>query len=672
MPDKAPETGQVTHRAFGIDGPDEAGSRALEFSFASEDPYRRWFGYEVLGLQEGEVDLSRLNDRAPMLVDHRNEVGSQIGVVEKAWLDDGKGRCQVKLFDGYTEQGAKASGFLDILRQGSGGKISVGYTVDKYEKLDDEIDGEPVFRAVKWTPMEVSGVAVPADDTVGVGKSQPIATENSERGDRKMSEAAQAAETAPAQPVAETKAAAPEAQPAPAPAVVVDNGKVRADILAIAESDAYAPYGAEKLAMRELAKPSPSVEGFRAALMDEMVKGSQPSQGERLYGRIGVEESRKFNFGNLRRALVHRLNGNHKEAEKVGGFEMEFGAEFTRELGAGGLKEAKGFSIPIGAFAMEAVRSGAILNRVSSVNPNAETSGTTVGQGELRGTDHRADLFVEALYNASAFLGNGATVMEGLQGNLEFPREGTVIQASWRQENEEHRPTDPTFSDTMMTPKRLSAGVVRTRQLLLQSDPSIDRILMRELTEGMAEAEDGAIIAADGTGNAPTGIMKEMADLSGTPQTVKPAYSNANSGFAPNHDFIVSFETLLNEKNVNTRRARYFVNAKTMGKLKTTKIDAGSGIFLVDGRAPGMLNSYPVVVSNQLRSDRSRGTGRNFSEMIFCDPAEVLVGHWGGASISIDPYSQLDRDNVRMFVHRYVDFAVRRRESFAVNQALDV
>ena len=674
---KSPQTGQLVRRAFSVmppSSPDDG--RTLEFSFASDEPYRRWFGYEVLGMKEGEIDLSRMQDRAPMLLDHRNEVEYQIGVVEKVWLDGDKAKCRVKLFDGYGPQGSRATSFLNVLEQGAGGKISVGYVVNEYKPMDEKIDDTPVQRAVNWTPMEVSAVAVPADDSVGVGKSLPTETKQETE---KMSEAAT---TAPeAQPSAETKAAPTPAPAAPAPAVtVVDNGKVRADILAIAQSDKYAPYGAEKLAMVELAKADPSVEAFRAGLMEAMIADAKPTKGA-AYGNMPQEESRKFDFGNFRRALIHRLNGDLKSAEKEGGFEIEFSMEHTKALQASGLKQVQGFAIPIGTFADCAARAGALSTRVSSVNPNADTSGTTIGQGDLRGTDHRGDLFVEHLYNASAFLGNGATVMEGLQGNIEFPREGTVISTAWEKENAAHTPTDPTFSQTMLTPKRLSAGVVRTRQLLLQSDPSIDRILMRELTEGMAEAEDAAIIAADGTGDAPTGIVKELTD-DAPGQIYVPQdnpdrtggnapFSSANVGYKPILADVVALETLLTGSNVSTRRGRYFLNAKTVGLLKTTQVAKDTnGVFLIDMRSPGMLNGYPYTVSNNVRSDRARGTGTGFSEMIFCDPSEVLVAHWGGASIQIDPYTQLDRDNVRMFIHRYVDIAVRRRESFAYTTAI--
>ena len=41
--------------------------------------------------------------------------------------------------------------------------ISVGYTVEKFERIDSEIEGQLTLRAVQWTPHELSLVPIPAD-----------------------------------------------------------------------------------------------------------------------------------------------------------------------------------------------------------------------------------------------------------------------------------------------------------------------------------------------------------------------------------------------------------------------------------------------------------------------------------------------------------------------------
>ena len=58
----------------------DAGARTVELSFASETPYQRWWGIEVLDCSAQAVRLSRLMSGAPLLWNHNTD--EQIGVVE--------------------------------------------------------------------------------------------------------------------------------------------------------------------------------------------------------------------------------------------------------------------------------------------------------------------------------------------------------------------------------------------------------------------------------------------------------------------------------------------------------------------------------------------------------------------------------------------------------------
>ncbi len=60
--------------------------------------------------------------------------------------------------------------------------ISVGYRVDKLERQNK--DDETFYRA-SWTPMEISSVSVPADQSrlVGVGRSKDKQTLKHNKGE---------------------------------------------------------------------------------------------------------------------------------------------------------------------------------------------------------------------------------------------------------------------------------------------------------------------------------------------------------------------------------------------------------------------------------------------------------------------------------------------------------
>jgi hypothetical protein len=62
--------GEMFQRALVTDFRAAGEERTIEFPFASEAPVERYFGMEVLSMDESAMDLSRLNDGAPLLFQH--------------------------------------------------------------------------------------------------------------------------------------------------------------------------------------------------------------------------------------------------------------------------------------------------------------------------------------------------------------------------------------------------------------------------------------------------------------------------------------------------------------------------------------------------------------------------------------------------------------------------
>lgn len=145
-------------------------SRRRTVSFSSEEPYHRWFGAEILDHAEGAVDLERLNQVGVLLFNHKTDV--VVGKVIRAWVEDHRGMAEVE-FD--TDDDAEK--IFGKVRSGTLKTTSVRYSVDAWEEVmanktsaDGRFSG-PCQVARKWTPLEVSIVSVPADPTVGVGRS---------------------------------------------------------------------------------------------------------------------------------------------------------------------------------------------------------------------------------------------------------------------------------------------------------------------------------------------------------------------------------------------------------------------------------------------------------------------------------------------------------------------
>lgn len=148
----------------------EGNERKFELSFSSEEPYQRWFGLEILSHADGAVDLSRLNDIGVLLFNH--DTDCVLGRVERAWIDDKRGKAEVTFDDDDA-----AEIIYQKVKSGTLKGVSVRYSVDSWEEViagKASADGftGPCDIARKWTPLEISIVSVPADATVGVGRSR--------------------------------------------------------------------------------------------------------------------------------------------------------------------------------------------------------------------------------------------------------------------------------------------------------------------------------------------------------------------------------------------------------------------------------------------------------------------------------------------------------------------
>ena len=115
---------------------------------------------EELEVSEEAMDLSRLNNQAPFLRQHHNDTEEVLGVIVKAWVENGEGLCRVR-FDDDDEQSMK---YFNKYRKGFLSKVSVGYNVKQYLEKTTEEDKFKRMIAKNWIPMEVSAVAIPFDD----------------------------------------------------------------------------------------------------------------------------------------------------------------------------------------------------------------------------------------------------------------------------------------------------------------------------------------------------------------------------------------------------------------------------------------------------------------------------------------------------------------------------
>lgn len=136
----------------------EAGTVVAVISTGAEVRRRDLQGefLERLSLEPGSVDLEPLIG-APVLNAHRRErVEDVLGVVEAAWLEEGRALARLRF-----SRRSDAQGIVEDVRAGVLHNTSIAYEVDKWR--EERRDGQRIKTAVRWTPREVSLVPLGAD-----------------------------------------------------------------------------------------------------------------------------------------------------------------------------------------------------------------------------------------------------------------------------------------------------------------------------------------------------------------------------------------------------------------------------------------------------------------------------------------------------------------------------
>lgn len=148
---------------------DKENERKFVLSFSSEEPYKRFWGNEVLDHSPEAVDLTRLNENAVLLFNHNRD--KVLGRINRAWVENYRGMAEVEF-----DKDAQAEVIYQKVKSGTLKGVSVGYKINVIEEVfpgKSSTDGRftgPCDIARRWEPYEISIVSVPADITVGVGR----------------------------------------------------------------------------------------------------------------------------------------------------------------------------------------------------------------------------------------------------------------------------------------------------------------------------------------------------------------------------------------------------------------------------------------------------------------------------------------------------------------------
>ena len=627
----------------------EGDDLVVAMSFASEQPYERWWGIEVLDCTDQSVRMGRLNDGAPLLFNHDWHDLRGVHIAGSVRCDADKVvRGDVRLTSA-TEKGREA---IALVETGILTKTSIGYEIHKVieqttaksgEKIEREIDGRAfervlsrcqrdhsgdvaafqraldahagvieraadqptTYRVIDWEPLENSLVTIPADTSVGVGRM-----------------AAPAPAIEPAEPIAPPQI---KEQKMSEPIITVDESAVEqrgrdaankriAELMAL--GDQFKEFGAEPMVKEAMAKGE-STADFTARLMKHI------SESKTFKPQIGLSESETRQFS-ITRAVRAMMSGDWSGA----GLEREASKAFADRASAAGIQRQaeNSFFVPY------------------EVQRRDMTVATAANGGNMVATELRPQDFIGLLRSRSLLMDLGARMLSGLVGNADITKHTAGATGYWlANEGTAITESQATLGLLQLRPKVLGAYTEVSRLLLQQSTPDADAFIMEDLAGTLATSLDVAGFVTGGSG-APVGILgtSGIGAFTGTSLAL-PALMDAQVDVATANALNAgcAYVTTPAVASLLAQRARI---------ASTDSVTLWKGNIL-DGNIEG----FRAASSTNIPA----------ATMIFGDFSQVIVAEWGALEIASNPYANFAAGITGIRAFHTVDVGVRVPGAFS-------
>lgn len=623
----------------------------VAMAFASDVPYERWWGVEVLDCTPEAVRLGRLNDGAALLYNHDwNELrghhlpGSVIadghtvrGQAVVSWhADEGKtialiaGNHLTKSSVGYEihsviEQTTAKDGrqierkidgqvfgrvLLRCNRDAPGDLAAFRRALDSVAGPLERGNAEPaIYRVTDWEPLENSLVTVPADVSVGVGRMQDETLPLSEP--PALPEIPE-----PQQPTKDKTVDIVTPDVASIERAATDKALQRiAAIETIAGQ--FASFGLGDMAQQAIRS------GMTSDDFSKQVMAHVAARSNQWTPEIGMSQKEVKSFS-IVRAIGALLSNDWSRA----GLEREASQAFHAKAQAAGLQRQaeNSFFLPM------------------EVQKRDLTVGTATAGGNMVATTLRPQDFIELLRNATLLKALGARTLSGLVGNADITKQTGAATGYWLA-NEATAITESqqTIGLLQLRPKVLGAYTEISRLLLQQSTPDADMFVMEDLAKVLGVALDVAGINVGGAG-APVGIL-------GT------ASIGAFTGASLAVPALLDAQVDVAGANALTPQCAY-LTTPTVASLLAQRPRMAGGVEtplwqgnLLDGTVLGLR----AAVTNSMPS----------ATMIFGDFSQVIFAEWGALEIAANPYANFPAGITGIRAFLTADVGVRLAGAFS-------
>ncbi|MBE9763511.1 major capsid protein [Escherichia coli] len=637
----------------------------FEIAFSSTQPYQRQFwdeqNQEMVVLDEilvhtpEAVDLSRLNNNAPLLFNHNFD--NHIGVVCNARIDaDNVGRALVK----FSKHGTLANDIRNKVIEGTMEKISVGYDIKEYQI--DYAKGQLIV--TKWAPFEISFVTVPADDSVGLNRSLNTITVNlGAKRDmtkeqieeiKEEQESAQVEET----PVEENKEPKVEetqerqveenkedenledGKDAEHPESVDDDSSTVRETEEVKEEREAAPVEEEKI--EEVAERSEEDELEIREIARELNIDDEELKRALAIKDMTPEAFRTKALNNI--TNVQRNNEQIKDSKMEKTFDLNNVIRSLVDGAALGANEAEYSAMAAGAAMQRgrAARGGSVF--VPAAAMRAAAAGNT--KADLTAiTDEKllTESYIEMLLPASCLGRLGVTVLSGLNSPIAVPKmtASSVEAFGFVDENGSAPESKATFANVKMSPKTFAGGNPISRASIKQV-PGIATLITDHINKSVRTKLEQLILSDKDNTRGPAGLVKQLVD--GGRVTKKAAFSYK--------DFLKEIAALT-DAGVPAQSIKFAMSGATAAELESTLKDNGVSGYIIEN---GKLAGYDVVTSGVIPADH----------IVLGDFSGIMIGEWGGLELDMDDTTYRAQSAIVPRIWVDLDFTVVQPEALKV------
>lgn len=558
--------------ASAIERREKAQRITLSFPASSDVPLKRWWGTEILSHDAGAVRLQRVQGgAAPLLFNH--DKNDPIGMVSAGRLQDGRLHIDTTLFE--TDRAREVLTMID----GGLRNVSLSYDIHTLQ----EAKGAR-YTATDWEPLEVSIVTIPADPGVGIGRDKDQATKPV----RIVRAHSSTANTASKEVITMTQAA--NAAVDSADVTEIEQRRIAA-ISKLSRANKI-PSQVEKRWI-ETGSSLEDVSDDLLKILEE--RGKQSNTPAML--DMERKDVRKY-------SVLRMLRAMHSKDWSKAGLELEAHKAVMARMKTSPRSEHSAF-VPL------------------DVQVRDMTAAGVSGSDNLVGTDHLGGSFVELLRNESVVMQRGATRLTGLQGNVSIPKQTAAATAYWlADEATAITESQPTIGQITLSPKNVAALTEISHQLMAQSDPSAEQLVMTDLARVLAIAADLAALRGAGANGEPQGII-------GTSGVGTFDTDNTDT-----YKDVLSAQTDLATANALRPGCAYVADSVSASLLMGRSRFANTDTPIWDGSLlSGNMAGFPAASTNQMAANT----------MLFGWWPSLILAEWGVLELMVNPYSDFTR-----------------------------